>query len=296
MIDKISKKVIRNIVNRYLEGAVRAIIIWTLPLIKELTRRDLINILVLASEIPLKSIFDALLLEENISSELREIIDLEIEVSIIHEDEFMYNVLNGYPPEIIALRLGEEITNSNLDIDSKVTMKSLEKFVDLGFISLGMAITNLARREYDFAKTNYAYSLFYSQTAISLRHMGKIVTSFGDIKINLEKIGRKEYWDFFAQARKYFQEDSSCLEKAESLSDVFLANDNIIKLMMITYLSAKFAWEEIHKDNIAEMDRFLAILNSISSEEILKVDIRGTKPKPIMRIKTPFEEKIIELK
>jgi len=298
------EKVLRNYARRYFGDDIIATSIWRMEYFNfyRSLRRKLSLAIILRSIDPNRFIF---LFDLNM--DIQKLPDIEARAEIFDVNEFMARFTEGFVPEVYIVEKGYPIDGAEFHDELRsrgyrCSKSAVIETLNRAFIAYGMTLNELISGNIGLALENIAYSIGYVTIAFYQHIEGRVPDSLINI-INIVPEDEREVIITMLDRTiglinkddipDYLQSVAVGSAYPCDLLRSLLQDDYGREVMMIPYQLLRIFWERIHNKRLMPMELFFKeLIRALEDMPYAQIELRGTEPIPILRIKGPITRSI----
>lgn len=305
-------KIATNVAKRYFKELLEGVSIWGQILDKEnfAPNFDTVNISIVLRNVPI----DTYVLLSNIEFDYQKILKIRVNVNIFDRVTFEEKYHKGYPLSVLPVArghhaFGEDFFKKLKDQKYTCTEDAINSTLEQAFVSFGLGLNDVLRKDIDVSLEEFYNSAILASTAIIQKMSNIVPATFLEIKLLLEQekyesILKKYYAAIVDTIR---QKKQDIIGRFQFLKDTRLSPSEILRQALMddylheiiasTYNLLRESWRTIKKKEIASLDKLMkTIFENTKKEIIANIEIRGTGPYPVLRIKLYGKVQSFELR
>lgn len=269
-------------------------------------RRQILLAIILRSINP-----DSLITLSHLNVDIQKLPDIDARVKIFGLDTFTDRFRRGFVPEVYIVEDGNFIDGVEFLNELKLqgyhcSMEAITETLDRAFIAYGMTVNEILNNNTPIALENLAYTIGYAMIALYQHEKRRIPRKISDVinimfesderayaRILSRIIGLINKSDIAEYLHNIIKEGSFPIDKLK----LVLYDDFGRELIIAPYIILRFLWRRIFRKELMTLENFLEeLINALEDMPYANIELRGTEPIPILRIKGGITTKNIELK
>ncbi|MEM4676982.1 MAG: hypothetical protein QXY55_03740 [Candidatus Korarchaeota archaeon] len=244
---------------------------------------------------------DALVTLFELNADIQKLPNVNASAEVFDANNFFARYVRGFLPEVYIVRHGDFIEETDFcnelrGKDYKCDTEAIDETIDRAFISYGIALNELILGDFKSAIENIAYSLGYATIALYQHARRKVPDTLSDVIESMPE-NKKELIGTILDKIINLINRSDLPKHLEDLIEKDLYPCEKLQVMLQDYYSRELilwqyqllgiVWREIN-DKMLSMELFIRkLLKSTEDLPYMQIELRGTKPVPVLRIKGP---------
>ena len=294
------KKVLTNYARRYFGEDIVAISIWRpnyFDFYAPLRRRIKLAIILRGID-P-----DMFINLSDLNLDIQKLPDIDAQAEIFDIGEFTTRFAEGFIPETYIVEYGQFVDGIDYYSELKksgyrCSDSAVAETVDRAFIAYGMALNEILGKNINLVLENVAYSVGYSMIALYQHIKGAVPRSIWDAADTIPAKEKDVLINILSRLTglinkedlaEYLENVVTGASYPDELLILLLQDDFGRDLLILPYQILGICWERIFRKKIMTIENFFyKLIRELKGLPYSRLELRGTRPIPILRIRGPI--------